>query len=133
MDVKKRHIVIMGLGRFGGGIGVARWFALQGDRVTVTDQLPHEKLAESIAASADITAQMAPLCAVDRFQGGKDHRSRGGCSNAAGHPDNRGRASSAEFIDFGGPRYTSRESCLKKSRSLFIHSGAHNQQVAIIQ
>ncbi len=59
MDVKKRHIVIMGLGRFGGGIGVARWFALQGDRVTVTDQLPREKLAESIAALADVPVEFA--------------------------------------------------------------------------
>ena len=59
MNVTKRHIVIMGLGRFGGGIGVARWFAQQGDRVTVTDQLPREKLAESIAALADVPVEFA--------------------------------------------------------------------------
>lgn len=52
--MKKRHIVIMGLGRFGGGIGVARWYALQGERVTVTDQLPPEKLTESLAALTDL-------------------------------------------------------------------------------
>ncbi|MGC8559226.1 MAG: UDP-N-acetylmuramoyl-L-alanine--D-glutamate ligase [Phycisphaerae bacterium] len=55
--MKKRHIVIMGLGRFGGGIGVARWYALQGERVTVTDQLPPEKLTESITALADLPVE----------------------------------------------------------------------------
>jgi UDP-N-acetylmuramoylalanine--D-glutamate ligase len=59
MHLKKRHVVIMGLGHFGGGIGAARWFALQGDRVTVTDMQPAEKLAESVSALADLPVQFA--------------------------------------------------------------------------
>ncbi|KPK83791.1 MAG: hypothetical protein AMJ81_07335 [Phycisphaerae bacterium SM23_33] len=40
----------MGLGRFGGGVGVTRWLARQGARVTVSDLAPAEQLAESVAA-----------------------------------------------------------------------------------
>src|SRR5262249_11779496 len=39
----------MGLGRFGGGIGVPRWLAGQGAIVLVTDQAPEGELRESIA------------------------------------------------------------------------------------
>jgi len=45
---------VMGLGRFGGGIGVTRWLAVQGARVLVTDQAPAEKLRDSLAAIADL-------------------------------------------------------------------------------
>jgi UDP-N-acetylmuramoylalanine--D-glutamate ligase len=45
-----RRVLVMGLGRFGGGIGVCRWLAKQGARVTVTDLAPTEALADSIAA-----------------------------------------------------------------------------------
>ena len=38
----------MGLGRFGGGVGVARWLARQGARVLVTDQEDPASLAESV-------------------------------------------------------------------------------------
>lgn len=40
----------MGLGRFGGGVGVARWLANNGAHVIVSDIAPAEKLANSIAA-----------------------------------------------------------------------------------
>ena len=40
----------MGLGLFGGGVETARYLASLGMRVTVTDQRPAEKLAESIEA-----------------------------------------------------------------------------------
>lgn len=40
----------MGLGRFGGGLGVARWLAGQGAEVLVTDLEPAERLRESVAA-----------------------------------------------------------------------------------
>jgi UDP-N-acetylmuramoylalanine--D-glutamate ligase len=39
----------MGLGRFGGGVGVARWLAAQGARVTVNDAAAADTLADSIA------------------------------------------------------------------------------------
>jgi UDP-N-acetylmuramoylalanine--D-glutamate ligase len=38
----------MGLGRFGGGVAAARWFAGRGDEVLVTDSGPGEKLRASI-------------------------------------------------------------------------------------
>ncbi len=44
----------MGLGRFGGGIGVTRWLARQGARVTVTDQTGEQELGESVAQLADL-------------------------------------------------------------------------------
>lgn len=48
------RVTVMGLGRFGGGIGVTRWLAAQGARVLVTDQAGPSKLGESIAAIADL-------------------------------------------------------------------------------
>ncbi|MCB9898104.1 MAG: UDP-N-acetylmuramoyl-L-alanine--D-glutamate ligase [Planctomycetes bacterium] len=36
--------LVLGLGRFGGGLGAARWLLSQGARVTVTDRLPREAL-----------------------------------------------------------------------------------------
>lgn len=44
----------MGLGRFGGGVGVTRWLAEQGAEVLVTDLDPAEKLADSINAIRDL-------------------------------------------------------------------------------
>lgn len=48
MKLKDRRVVVMGLGRFGGGIGVTRWLVEQGAQVTVTDSASRETLAESI-------------------------------------------------------------------------------------
>lgn len=39
----------MGLGRFGGGLGVARWLHAQGARVLVTDMASADALAEQVA------------------------------------------------------------------------------------
>jgi len=50
MDLAGKKVTVMGLGRFGGGVGVTRWLAAQGADVLVTDMEPAEKLAESIAA-----------------------------------------------------------------------------------
>ncbi|HYE02495.1 MAG TPA: Mur ligase family protein [Phycisphaerales bacterium] len=44
-----RNVVVMGLGRFGGGLGVTRWLAGQGARVLVTDLEPADRLAEPLA------------------------------------------------------------------------------------
>lgn len=44
----------MGLGRFGGGVGVARFLAKQGARVLVTDMLGDDELAESVSKLADL-------------------------------------------------------------------------------
>lgn len=45
-----RKVLVMGLGHFGGSVGVARWLAEQGARVLVTDMQPAEKLQDGIAA-----------------------------------------------------------------------------------
>jgi len=44
----------MGLGRFGGGVGAARWFAERDARVIVTDQADEASLAESINKLSDL-------------------------------------------------------------------------------
>lgn len=49
------RVLVVGLGRFGGGVGVTRWLADQGAYVTVTDRADADSLAESIAALGDRT------------------------------------------------------------------------------
>ena len=53
-DFASRRVVMMGLGRFGGGIGVTQWLARQGADVTVTDRADEPVLADSIARLADL-------------------------------------------------------------------------------
>lgn len=45
-----KNVVVMGLGRFGGGIGVARWLSEQGADVLVTDLSAESDLRESMEA-----------------------------------------------------------------------------------
>ncbi len=45
-----RHVTIMGLGLFGGGVGAAEYWAKKGAAVTVTDLRDRETLAPSISA-----------------------------------------------------------------------------------
>lgn len=47
----------MGLGRFGGGVGVTRWFARRGARVLVTDLAPANALAEPLSLLRDLLEQ----------------------------------------------------------------------------
>ena len=49
-----RAVTVMGLGRFGGGVGVTRWLAGLGARVTVSDKAGADELAESVAALAGL-------------------------------------------------------------------------------
>jgi UDP-N-acetylmuramoylalanine--D-glutamate ligase len=56
-DLRGLRVTVMGLGRFGGGAGVARWLAEQGARVVVTDLLGPQRLAESIEALAGHVAR----------------------------------------------------------------------------
>ena len=37
INVEAKRVVVMGLGRFGGGVGVTRWLASRGASVLVTD------------------------------------------------------------------------------------------------
>ncbi len=48
-----RRVLVIGLGRFGGGLGVTKWLVDEGARVTITDQADEASLAESIAALND--------------------------------------------------------------------------------
>lgn len=43
-----RRVTVMGLGRFGGGLGAARWLAEQGAAVLVTDLASEDALADSV-------------------------------------------------------------------------------------
>ena len=49
MELNGRRIVVMGLGRFGGGVGVTRFLAERGARVLVTDTADPVTLEDSLA------------------------------------------------------------------------------------
>ncbi|MBI3495009.1 UDP-N-acetylmuramoyl-L-alanine--D-glutamate ligase, partial [Candidatus Berkelbacteria bacterium] len=49
IDIKGKKVLVMGLGRFGGGVGVAKWLVSQGAQVTVTDLKTKDELKESIS------------------------------------------------------------------------------------
>ncbi|MCC6321640.1 MAG: UDP-N-acetylmuramoyl-L-alanine--D-glutamate ligase [Phycisphaerales bacterium] len=48
MDLSGKKVTVMGLGRFGGGVGVTRWLAANGADVLVTDLEPADRLSDSI-------------------------------------------------------------------------------------
>ena len=50
VPLRGRRVLVMGLGRFGGSVGVSRFLVEQGAQVTVTDQLGSSALQASIAA-----------------------------------------------------------------------------------
>jgi len=49
VDYRNRRVTVMGLGRFGGGLGAVRFLAERGAKVIVTDIASEEDLAESLA------------------------------------------------------------------------------------
>ncbi len=53
-ELAGQRAVVMGLGRFGGGVGVARYLARCGAKVTVTDRLDEAALRDSIEKLADL-------------------------------------------------------------------------------
>jgi UDP-N-acetylmuramoylalanine--D-glutamate ligase len=53
-SLRDKRVVVMGLGRFGGGLGVTRFLAERGARVLVTDIEPAEKLHRSVGALAPL-------------------------------------------------------------------------------
>jgi UDP-N-acetylmuramoylalanine--D-glutamate ligase len=59
-EVKDKRVTVAGLGRFGGGIAVARWLVSQGASVTVVDRDPIEKLQASVdqLATLPITVRL---------------------------------------------------------------------------
>ncbi len=52
-----KRAVVMGLGRFGGGVGAARWLTSQGADVLVTDMLVEEELTDSLVQLADVAVR----------------------------------------------------------------------------
>lgn len=59
IDVSGRRVTVMGLGRFGGGVGAVRFLSSRKARVTVTDLLGADELADPLARIAD--------CAVETY------------------------------------------------------------------
>lgn len=47
-NVKGKKVLVMGLGRFGGGVSVTKWLVEQGAEVTVSDLKTAEQLSESV-------------------------------------------------------------------------------------
>jgi UDP-N-acetylmuramoylalanine--D-glutamate ligase len=47
-NLSDKHVVVMGLGRFDGGVSVSRWLCAQGAHVIVTDQAEPDKLQSSL-------------------------------------------------------------------------------------
>ncbi len=58
-DYQGKRITVMGLGRFGGGVGAVRFLAAHGARITITDLRPESELADSLAELRD-----APIAAL---------------------------------------------------------------------
>ena len=54
MDFSGKRITVMGLGRFGGGVGVTRYLADRGADVLVTDAQPAERLEASVGQLRDL-------------------------------------------------------------------------------
>lgn len=50
MELRGKHVLVMGLGLHGGGLGVTRWLVRQGADVTVTDLKKAEDLAPTLDA-----------------------------------------------------------------------------------
>jgi UDP-N-acetylmuramoylalanine--D-glutamate ligase len=63
-DATGLRVTVVGLGRFGGGIGATQWLASQGAKVTVSDQAPLDRLAES--------AERVAIPGVELHLGGHD-------------------------------------------------------------
>ena len=53
-DIGGRRVVVMGLGRFGGGVGVTRWLADRGADVLVTDLADRGRLAGPLGEIEDL-------------------------------------------------------------------------------
>jgi len=54
LNLRDQNVVVMGLGRFGGGIGVTRYLVAQGAKVLVTDALPEKELTKSMDKLRDL-------------------------------------------------------------------------------
>ena len=53
-DFRGKRVTVMGLGRFGGGVGVTRWLASQGAQIIVTDTEQEKELGPSVEKIRDL-------------------------------------------------------------------------------
>ena len=53
-DYRGQRILVMGLGSFGGGLGVVKFLAQRGAQITITDARPADKLADAIKELQEI-------------------------------------------------------------------------------
>lgn len=58
-DFDGKRVTVAGLGKFGGGVAVAKFLVAQGARVLVTDTAPAEKLRDSLAQLSGLPIQYA--------------------------------------------------------------------------
>ncbi|MGE0480269.1 MAG: UDP-N-acetylmuramoyl-L-alanine--D-glutamate ligase [Phycisphaerae bacterium] len=65
-DWTGKRVTVMGLGRFGGGVGVTRWLARGGARVLATDEAPAEKLQPALRDIADLPVELRLGCHDER-------------------------------------------------------------------
>lgn len=60
-ELRGRRVTVMGLGRFGGGVGATRFLAQRGARVTVTDVADESALADSLREISDLRIERLRL------------------------------------------------------------------------
>ncbi|MFZ9913730.1 MAG: UDP-N-acetylmuramoyl-L-alanine--D-glutamate ligase [Phycisphaerales bacterium] len=63
-DLRGKRATVMGLGQFGGGLGVTRHLLARGAMVTLTDRDPETKLAEPLGALRDEIAAGRVRCVL---------------------------------------------------------------------
>jgi UDP-N-acetylmuramoylalanine--D-glutamate ligase len=57
-DFKDKRVTVMGLGRFGGGVGVTRWLAQNGAKVLATDNAPPGKLQPALEQISNLDIEL---------------------------------------------------------------------------
>jgi UDP-N-acetylmuramoylalanine-D-glutamate ligase len=72
----------MGLGQFGGGLGVTRWLVARGARVLLTDRDPEDRLR---APLAELAGELA-AGSVELRLGGHDERDFAGADLVVANP-----------------------------------------------
>ena len=67
-DIAGKRVTVMGLGQFGGGVGVTRHLVSRGAQVVLTDFLPEEKLAEPLGLLEREIRSGAVRCVLGRHE-----------------------------------------------------------------
>ncbi|MBU0616691.1 MAG: UDP-N-acetylmuramoyl-L-alanine--D-glutamate ligase, partial [Planctomycetes bacterium] len=57
-DFNGKRVTVMGLGRFGGGVGVTRWLAQNGAQVLATDSAAPDKLQPALEQISDLDIEL---------------------------------------------------------------------------